>query len=149
MSTIQLKTDTYVSTGYLGRGIPSKGKTLPAGSTVEYFTTERHRGQDYLPFVETLHEVRIKDGQYTFSAYRTTYALRHAFEPATYYRDAIERLPEGIWSTGTAGGFYVADDGFGNLVQIPDQSNARPNHFSSAKAVEDCVLGRHIWVPRG
>ena len=108
---------------------------------------ERHHGADYLPFVETWHVVKARgaDGL-EYSACRTTYALRKPFDPATYYGDAIERLPSGEWNTGTAGAHYVADDGFGNLIMCPDQG-ARPGHYSTAKTVDDCVVGPYTFIP--
>ncbi len=137
-STIRLSQPTYVSSGYLGRGTPSVGKLLPAGTQVQYI--KRDYVEDYLMFIETRHTVSIKDGQHDLFATRTTYRLREPFNPVTYFKDGIQQLPDGLWVSGTAGATYMADDGFGNLVKVPNQET-RPNHYATCKSLPDCVQG--------
>lgn len=142
MTTITLRKPTILSTGYLGRGVPSKSIELPAGAEVEYTTRHVDPTCDYLPFLETRHCASAKRGGFDYSTVRSTFALRRAFDPATYYGWAIRSLPTGVWSACTVPG-YRADDGFGNLVVTPWEFDSihRVNEFSTSKMVVDCVEG--------
>lgn len=140
--TILLRRTTVLYTGYLGRGIPAKSIELPAGSEVAYSTRRIDPACDYLPFLETGHYASIERGGLQYSAYRSTFALRHPFEATTYYSWAIRKLPTGVWSGSVIPGYW-ADDGFGSLVATPREfdSSHRYNELSSCKMVVDCVEG--------
>lgn len=141
-NTIRLKEATQLSTGYRGRGRPSKWISVPAGTVVGYSRYVANPSLDYLPYVETWHKVFILRDGVEYSASRLTIALRQPFAPATYYGWAIRRLSTGVWSCAGTGRYY-ADDGFGNLVATPNEFDSFHlyNEFSTSKMVVDCIEG--------
>ena len=144
MAQITLKAATTLWSVHTGRGIPSRSLILSPGTSVDYTKTVLDPNCDYLPYLSTVHTVAIIQAGQRFEANRRTMVLRKPFAAATYYGDAISACGRGLWSCGGDGRIYT-DDGFCNLVEAVD--TVPVNFYGTVKAVEDCVIGWHYWIP--
>lgn len=132
LKQIVLKEDTWVSSGYRGRGKPALVRNLRRGERVNYSRIEK---RPCGPWVEVWHRIWVwveADGK-EFDNQRRTWGLER-FDPASYFGpEGMERVGLGVWN-GYPGAF--ADDGFGNLVKLSDD-HAPLHIYSTIKRVDD------------